>query len=45
MSNMITLPLLIWNLFWLVVTIACAVAGVFLARMLKRHSRNAATPL
>jgi hypothetical protein len=39
MSKMITLPLLIWELFWLAVTIACAIAGVFLARMLKRRSK------
>jgi hypothetical protein len=40
MSNMITLPLLIWELFWFAVTIACAIAGVSLARMLKRRSKS-----
>ncbi len=31
----------IWELFWLIVVIACAIAGVFMARMLTRRSKSA----
>jgi hypothetical protein len=37
----IATPILIWVLLCFVVTIACAIAGVFLARMLKRRSKSA----
>ena len=40
MSNNMMTPILIWVLFCVAVTVACAIAGVFLARMLKRRSKS-----
>jgi hypothetical protein len=41
MKNTIMLWFIICEVFWLIVTIACAIAGFFLARMLKRRSKAA----